>query len=158
MKVTGSKGTVVVRVTDSCPIDTPGNDCGDTNADLDLSSQAFAQIEDPSVGIANVSFQVVPCSVTGPMKYRFKDGSSQWWTAIQIRNHRVPIAKVEYKGGSGFVAMAREDDNYFVQASGVGAQPQGLLLRITSSDGQIVEELLPTIDDSQVLTGTKQFL
>ena len=156
MKVTGKKGSVTVRVVDSCPIDTPDNDCGDTNADLDLSAQAFAAIEDPSVGMANITFQVVPCAVTGTMEFEFKSGSTQWWTAVQVRNHREPIATVEYSQAGDWINMPRTDDNYFTADNGVGDQPQGLPLRITSVYGQVVLETLP-IDDSKVLTGQHQF-
>lgn len=156
MKVTGTKGSVVVRVVDSCPLDTPDNDCGDTDADLDLSAQAFALIEDPDVGMADVTFQVVSCDVSGPMQFRFKDGSSQWWTAVQVRNHREPVAKVEYKKDGAWIGMTREDDNYFIEPDGVGPRPQGLPLRITSIYGQVVEETLP-IDDSKTLNGKNQF-
>jgi expansin (peptidoglycan-binding protein) len=155
-KVTGQKGSVVVRVVDSCPVNTAANDCGDTNADLDLSAEAFAAIEDPNVGIANVSYQLVPCEVVGPMKFRFKDGSSQWWTAVQVLNHREPVAKVEYSRDGGWVEMTREDDNFFVEPDGVGPRPQGLPLRITSKAGHVVLETLP-IDDSTTLTGQHQF-
>ncbi len=156
LRVTGKKGSVVVRVVDSCPVDTPDNDCGDTGADLDLSAQAFAKIEDPNAGIANVTFQRVPCDVAGPMQFRFKDGSSQWWTAVQVRNHREAIAKVEYAKSGSWITMTREDDNFFVEASGVGPHPSGLPLRITSINGQVVEETLP-IQDGKTLTGTQQF-
>jgi expansin (peptidoglycan-binding protein) len=157
MRVTGAKGSVVVRVVDSCPVDTGENDCGDTNADLDLSAQAFAAIDDPRRGIVDVSFEVVPCSVTGPMRYRFKSGSSQYWTAIQILNHRLPVAKVEFKSGSGWVEMAREDDDFFVEQEGVGPSPRGLSLRVTASNGEVVEETLPRLAAGETLTGTKQF-
>lgn len=155
LKVTGTKGSVVVRVVDSCPLDTPENDCGDTGADLDLSAQAFAKIEDPDVGIAKVSFELVPCSVTGPMRYRFKEGSSQWWTAVQVQNHREPVAKVEYEKDGAWVVMVREDDNFFLEPKGVGPRPEGLPLRVTSITGKVVEETLP-VDDSKTLTGRGQ--
>lgn len=155
-EVKGTKGSVVVRVVDSCPIDTPENDCGDTGADLDSSAEAFATIEDPKVGITKVTFQVVPCQVTGPMQYQFKSGSSEYWTAIQVRNHREPIAKVEYEKDGSWIDMPRSDDDFFTDENGVGPHPEGLPIRITSVYAQVVEETLP-IDDKKLLTGTQQF-
>jgi expansin (peptidoglycan-binding protein) len=157
MRVTGAKGAVVVRVVDSCPVGAEEGDCGDSGADLDLSEQAFAAIDDPDRGRVNVTFEIVECDVSGPMRYQFKSGSSPYWTAIQVQNHRLPIAKLEYAAGSGWVAMNREDDNFFVAQRGVGARPQGLALRITSSTGEVVQDNLPGILDGQTVNGTAQF-
>jgi expansin len=157
LEVTGSKGSVVVRVVDSCPVDTPDNDCGDTGADLDLSAQAFAKVDDPDKGIVDVTFKVVACEVTGPMSYKFKDGSSEFYTAIQVRNHRLPIAKLEYERDGAFVDMPREDDNFFVAQKGVGKVPGGLKLRVTASTGQVVTDTLPRVEDNKVVAGGAQF-
>ena len=156
LRVTGAKGAVVVRVVDSCPVDTPDNDCGDTGADLDLSAQAFAKIDDPDKGIVDVTFEVVACEVAEPMSYKFKDGSSEFYTAIQVRNHRLPIAKVEFERDGAFVDMPREDDNFFVAQKGVGKVPAGLKLRITASTGQVVTETLPRVEDNKVVAGSAQ--
>ena len=62
---------------------------------LDLSESAFAKIADPKDGRISISYELVSCKVTGNIAYHFKDGSSKFWTAIQVRNHRVPISKLE---------------------------------------------------------------
>jgi expansin (peptidoglycan-binding protein) len=157
MRVTGAQGSVVVRVVDSCPIGVDEGDCGDSGADLDLSAEAFAAIDDPDRGIVDITFEIVPCDVNGPIRVRFKSGSSASWTAVQIQNHRLPIATVEYAGKSGWVAMQRDDDDFFVEASGVGRQSGGLKLRVTASTGDVIEETVPGILSGQTWTGTKQF-
>jgi len=86
----------------------------------------------------SITFNAVACDVKGAMSYEFKDGSSKYWTAIQVRNHRLPIAKLEYKKNGAFTDMPRAEYNYFIDASGVGAQPNGITLRITAADGQVV--------------------
>jgi expansin (peptidoglycan-binding protein) len=154
LEVTGPKGAVTVRVTDSCP------GCEGSKVNLDLSAQAFAKIADPEQGRISVSYQLVSCATAGNVAYRFKDGSSKYWTAIQIRNHRVPIASVEYRSKSGsWVEMGREDYNYFIEAKGVGDLPAaGLALRVTASDGQILEDTLKGgVQAETTVTGTKQF-
>ena len=61
MRVTGRKGSVVVRVVNSCPVDTSERRTAATRTRIwILSAQAFARIEDPDVGITNVSFQLDP--------------------------------------------------------------------------------------------------
>lgn len=150
--VTGSKGDVTVRVVDSCP------GCRGTGVDLDLSMQAFAKIADPKQGRVDIRYRMVPCATTGNVAYHFKEGSSKYWTAIQIRNHRVPIATLEYRKNDTWVPMNRADYNYFVEASGVGDHPGGLTLRVTATDGQIIEETLAgSVEADNTVTGTKQF-
>ncbi|MBX3203611.1 MAG: hypothetical protein KF764_01020 [Labilithrix sp.] len=150
--VKGPKGEVTVRVTDSCP------GCEGSGINLDLSAQAFAKIAEPKEGRVAVTYQLVSCATSGNIAYRFKDGSSKWWTAIQIRNHRVPIAKVEYRKDGAWIAMSRESYNYFVEASGVGDQPGGLELRVTGIDGQVLEDKLAGgVEADKTVSGTKQF-
>ena len=149
VSVAGPKGKVIVRVVDRC---------ADCEADhIDLSAQAFAKIGDPNLGHVAITYQAVVCDVTGPMSYRVKEGSSEYWTAIQIRNHRLPIAKVEVMKDGAFTDMPRETYNYFVDAKGVGKQPAGIQLRITAFDGQVVTDEIPGPQAAQVFTGAAQF-
>lgn len=149
VKVTGPKGTVTVRVVDSCPECEAGH--------LDLSREAFAKIAELEAGRVPISFQTVDCAVTGPLAYHFKQGSSQYWTAIQVRNHRLPVTKLEYQKAGAWVAMKRLDYNYFVEAEGVGPQAGGLRLRVTAADGKTLEDTLPTILDNGTAPGAGQF-
>jgi expansin (peptidoglycan-binding protein) len=138
LDVTGPNGHVVVRVVDQCP--------GCAHGDLDLSPQAFQQLAPLSAGRVAISWHEVPCNVTGPIEYEFKDGSNPYWTAIQIRNARYPIATVESKGAGGaWSAIPRVDYNYFVDASGLGNGPYAL--RVTDQRGHVIE------DDSVPFTG-----
>jgi expansin len=149
LKVSGPKGEITVRVVDQCP------GCDDHH--LDLSEQAFAKIADPKAGRVSISYQLIACSVKGNMSYYFKDGSSKYWTAIQIRDHRVPIAKVEYKKNGVYKDMPRSSYNYFIDADGVGDQPNGIALRVTASDGQVVEETIGDVVEGKLVAGTAQF-
>jgi expansin (peptidoglycan-binding protein) len=149
VSVSGPKGAVTVRVVDSCP------DCSSNH--MDLSKEAFAKIADVSAGRVPITFHTVACDVTGNLSYRFKEGSSKWWTAIQIRNHRVPIAKVEYKKAGAYTDMPRTDYNYFVDTNGVGDQPGGIALRVTAGDGQVLEDTVPSVQPGVVLPGSVQF-
>lgn len=147
--VKGPKGSVTVRVVDSCP--------GCKEGHLDLSEQAFAKIADPVDGRVPITYQGTSCEVSGNISYHFKEGSSKYWTAIQIRNHKLPIAKVEYEKKGAFVEMPRSDYNYFIDQKGVG-DLSALKLRITAVDGQTVEDDLPgTITADKVVAGTVQF-
>jgi len=154
LRVKGPKGEVTVRVVDSCP------PCAKSNVNLDLSASAFAKIAEPKDGRVPIEYQLVSCNATGGLAYHFKDGSSKYWTAIQVRNHKVPIARLEYKKGANWIAMERADYNYFLETKGVGDQPNGLTVRLQSKDGQVIEETLPgtaAIPSNKTVQGTKQF-
>lgn len=145
--VDGPDGSVTVRIVDRCPGCAPG--------DVDLSPQAFEQIAPLSAGRVPITWRLVPCDVDGPLRYRFKDGSNPFWTAIQVRNHRHAIATLEARGpGGGWREVAREPYNYFVAADGLGDGPYDL--RITDVHGLVVEEAgVPPGDDVEV-AGTTQ--
>jgi expansin (peptidoglycan-binding protein) len=149
VRITGPKGDVTVRIVDSCP------DCDAHH--LDLSPSAFAKMADKAAGRVDVTYQSVACDVQGPIQYHFKDGSSQYWTAIQLRNYRIPVTKLEYQKSGAYVEMKREDYNYFVDASGVGDQPGGLHVRVTSADGRTLEDTLATVTANATFPGAAQF-
>ena len=131
LAVKGPMGDVVVRVVDQCP--------GCKHGDLDLSREAFAAIAPLSAGRVAIAWHEVACPVSGPVAYQFKPGSSASWTAIQLRNHRYAIGKLEARGASGaYQALARADYNYFVAPNGLGAGPYAL--RVTDVHGHILED------------------
>lgn len=145
--VVGPKGDVTVRIVDQCP------ECA--KGALDLSQSAFAKIANVSAGRVPITWEVVACNVTGPIQYHFKDGSSQYWTAIQIRNHRVPVTKVEVKkSGGAWTDVARVDYNYFVVTGGVG--PGAFGLRVTGQTGTVVEDSIPSVTADATLPGSAQ--
>lgn len=149
LRVQGAKGEVVVRVVDSCP--------GCEQGHLDLSESAFEKIDDKVKGRVKITYQKVACNVSGNMSYRFKEGSSQWWTAIQVRNHRIPITKLEVKKDGAYVDFPRTDYNYFVNTKGAGKQ-DALAIRITAEDGQVVEDTIGGgIVEGKTSPGTVQF-
>jgi expansin (peptidoglycan-binding protein) len=146
--ITGPKGQITVRIVDQCA------DCYDTGH-LDLSQQAFAQIADPSAGRVPITWDVVACDVSGNLAYHFKDASSQWWTAIQVRNSRLPIARLEWMQGGAWVNVQRADYNYFIVDSGVGNAP--FQVRVTAIDGQQLVDTLPAPQSDVTVPGAGQF-
>jgi expansin (peptidoglycan-binding protein) len=116
VQVNGARGSIIVRIVDLCPECKAGH--------LDLSLEAFALIDDLVKGRVPITWRIVSPVLNGPIAYHFKEGSNQWWTAVQIRNHRNPIAKFEYWNGSQWVTVPRVSYNYFVQTNpGMGPGP-----------------------------------
>lgn len=145
--VNGPKGSVTVRIVDLCP---------ECKADhLDLSQEAFQQIAEPVQGRVAITWQVFSPALTGPIRYHFKEGSNQWWTAVQIRNHRNPIAKVEYNDGNQWISVPRTDYNYFVQTTGMGPGPYQF--RVTDLYGNVLTDSGIPHRENGTVDGAGQF-
>ncbi|WP_235582312.1 expansin EXLX1 family cellulose-binding protein [Rhizobacter sp. Root1221] len=149
VQVTGPKGTVTVRITDRCPECKPG--------DIDLSEQAFAKIADPVAGRVPISWQVVAGDVSGPVAYRYKEGSTRFWVAIQVRNHRLPITALDIKpsGSTAWITVERLEYNYFVYPAAIAAGP--VEVRVTALGGATLLETLPEPQGGLVVQGSAQF-
>lgn len=148
VKITGPAGEVTVRIVDQC------GDCPAGN--IDLSPAAFSRIADISLGRVPITWKFVPTTVQGNIIYHFKDGSNQWWTAVQIRNHRAPIASVEYKTEQGtFKLVNRTEYNYFVEPNGMGPGP--FTFRVTDIYGHVVTDSGIVHRENQNVAGSSQF-
>ncbi|MEJ2610973.1 MAG: expansin EXLX1 family cellulose-binding protein [Candidatus Thiodiazotropha sp.] len=124
--------SVTVRIDDQCPECAPG--------DVDLDQDAFAQIADIATGRIPIRWHYVANDQAGSIKLFFKEGSSQWWTGVQVRDHLYPISRLEYRitGSDGdFRDVPRLPYNYFVANAGFGVGPYDF--RITDFWGQSVE-------------------
>lgn len=149
LDVSGPKGKVVVQIVDLCP--------GCEKGHIDLSEEAFVKIADRVDGKVPITYQAVSCPAKGNVSYHYKDGSSKYWTAIQVRNHRLPITKVEYKKNGTYTNMPRSTYNYFIDPKGIGDQPAGLSIRVTAASGETIEETITNVVEDTVVAGTKQF-
>jgi expansin len=145
--IEGPSGEVTVRIVDRCP------EC--PQGDIDLSPQAFEKIADLSLGRVDITWAYVPCDTSGPIVYHFKEGSNQWWTAVQIRNSRYAIDKLEFDAGGGFVDVARVDYNYFVADSGMGPGPY--TFRVTDVEGHTLTDTGVPFIEAGDAPGATQF-
>lgn len=141
--------SVTVRIDDQCPECAAG--------DVDLDQDAFVQIADISAGRIPISWHYVANDQAGNMKLYFKEGSSQWWTGVQVRDHLYPISRLEYRitgSGNNYVDVSREPYNYFVEYSGFGVGPYDF--RITDFWGQSVEvTAVPLVLTTEIDTGVQ---
>ncbi len=148
VRVTGPNGAVTVRIVDLCPECLTGH--------LDLSQEAFAAIAPLHLGLVPITWQVISPALAGPIAYHFKVGSNQWWTAVQIRNSRNPIATLEYWTGSAWVSVPRTSYNYFVQTE-PGMGPGPYTFRVTDHYGHtLVDSGIPHVENGTV-NGSAQF-
>jgi expansin (peptidoglycan-binding protein) len=129
--VDGPEGQIRIRIVDRCPECPVG--------DIDLSPEAFAHLADVALGRVPITWREVPCDVSGPIRFHYKPESNQWWTAVQIRNHRYPVARLEYLTAAGaFKEVARAQYNYFVEPGGMGPGP--FTFRVTDTKGQALTQ------------------
>jgi expansin (peptidoglycan-binding protein) len=149
LRVTGPDGSVVVRIVDQCP------ECA--SGDLDLDSPAFAAIAPLVSGQAAISWQAVPCDVTGPVAFHQDAGSNPYYLLVQVRDHRYGVASLEYQdaAASSFATAPRLAHNYFEIV-----EPAGLVfpvtLRVTDVYGQQIVEPLTALAPGTTQAGTGQ--
>lgn len=148
VEITGPDDTIMVRIVDRCPECPPG--------DIDLSREAFARIADPVLGRVPITWRIVSPELDGPIAYHFKEGSSQYWTAVQVRNHRNPIATFEYQTSGGqFKEVLRTEYNYFVEQSGMGPGPY--TFRVTDIYGHTLTDSGIVLVEAGEVSGSAQF-
>jgi expansin len=148
VQVNGPKGAITVRVVDSCPTCKKG--------DLDLSESAFTKLADRSVGRIPITWKAVPCATSGAVRYVIKEGSSKYWTAIQVRNQRLPVDSLEIETSTGMVKAERQSWNYFVLPKGNG-KDGAFKVKVTSTTGAVLQDTLPSPDGGKNYSGTANF-
>ncbi len=147
-EVTGPMGTARVRIVDRCPECKPG--------DIDLSPEAFELLAPLKDGRVPIDWHYAPCDVSGGIVFHFKDGSNPWWVAVQVRNHRLPIAKLEARGSNGqYQALSRAEYNYFIADGGLGMGPFDF--RVTDVEGHVIESARVPLLDNQDAPTDQQF-
>ncbi len=148
VSITGPNGTIQIRIVDLCP--------GCSAGSIDLSPSAFSHIADTSLGRVPIKWQVIPYPASGPLVYHFKDGSSQWWTAVQVRNSRYPVYSLEYQTPQKtFSSVNRVSYNYFVQSGGMGPGPY--TFRVTDIYGHALVDTAVSLTPNGDVAGMSQF-
>ena len=149
IEVTGELGTINMLVTDLLPEGKKG--------DLDLYTDAFPLIAPVEKGRVPVSWKIIPLdsAENAPISFKFKEGSSEFWCGVQVRNHRYPVTRLEYLNEDGeFVELPRRQYNFF-ESMDMGAGP--FTFRITDIYGQvIIDENIPLVPDD-ITEGHVQF-
>lgn len=117
IRVNGAKGSVVLQVVDRCP------EC--KKGDVDMTEEAFAMIDDVVKGRVPITWHYVENPNATPIKIKFKEGSSQYWTAIQLFDIRYAIASLAYLDAEdNWIPMQRELYNFFVAPNGIASPMQ----------------------------------
>lgn len=145
LAVEGNRGSVTVKVVDQCPECPPGA--------LDLSETAFARVTGDA-GVTTVRWRVVSGPARPPLAFRIKEGSSQWWVGILVLHHRNPVRGLDARVGGRWVALERQDYNYFLAPQGLGPGP--FEVRVTDVYGERLVAPGITPDAGRVFTTSLQ--
>ncbi len=151
IEVTGELGTINMLVTDLLPEGQKG--------DLDLYTDAFPLVAPVEKGRVPISWKIIPLdsAENAPVSYKYKEGTSEYWCGVQIRNHRYPVSRLEYLDENGkFIEIERRQYNYF-ESDKMGKGP--FTFRITDIYGQvIIDENIPlSTDETEIIQGHVQF-
>ena len=149
LEVTGELGTINVLVTDLLPEGQKG--------DLDLYVDAFPLIAPPEKGRVPVTWKIIPLdsAENAPVSYKYKEGTTAFWCGVQVRNHRYPLAKLEYLDASGeFVELPRRQYNYF-ESDSMGAGP--FTFRLTDIYGSVIIDEGISLTPDEIQQGHVQF-
>lgn len=133
IKITDEQGhSVKAFVTDMLP--------GGEKGDIDLTRKTFARLEPLETGRMNVSWKIIPTQTTRPISYEWNKNSTKYWWAVQIRNGRYPIKKVECydRTTKKYVELERQDYNYFTMPSGVYLGGGPYKFRVTDFYGHVL--------------------
>jgi len=149
LEVTGESGTIHVLVTDLLPEGKKG--------DLDLYTDAFPLIAPAEKGRVPVTWKIIPLdsAENAPVSYKYKEGSSEFWCGVQVRNHRYPITKLEYLDADGnFIEIPRRNYNYF-ESMNLGTGP--FTFRITDIYGDVIIDYDIPLTPDEIQQGHVQF-
>jgi expansin (peptidoglycan-binding protein) len=150
IKVIGPADSLVVRVVNKCPECPSGH--------LDFHRRALYTVAGDGVGYTRqLIWYYVPCELEGTIRYAFQENSSQWWLAVQVRNHIHPVALFEYYDSTNgsWNSVPRVDWGYYVVSGGLGPGP--FRFRVTDTEGNVLQDadvpLLPGLE----FEGARQF-
>ncbi|RMY96989.1 hypothetical protein D0864_04956 [Hortaea werneckii] len=147
--------SVTAMIVDQCP------GCGDNH--LDLFPDAFKALEDPSVGVMDITWDYVSCPtdiipVSEPLSIHMKSGVSQYWFSAQVVGARRRTAKLEVSTDQGntWQEAKRTTYNFFEISSGVGAS--SAWIRATSHVGTTVVVKDVQMTGDSVTKGPKNYV
>jgi len=148
IEITYGSKTITALVADSMQLDTDKNTTR-KKGDVDLDPDAFKALTGATTGEFDITWKIVPntAAENGNVQYRIKEGSNTGWAAVQPRNTVYPVAKLEYKVGSGSYKEAelKEFFHYVIEPGS-----SAVSFRMTDIFGKEIEEK----DVNLGLTGT----
>lgn len=100
---------------------------------------------------------MVACPISTPLQLHNKDGTSQYWFAMQVVNAKEPVQKLEVStdGGKTWQGTTRSDYNFFENSSGFGTTTVDV--KITSTTGSVVTVNNVGVASGSLITASSNF-
>lgn len=152
LEITGPKGTTVCYATDCYTEAFEGA--------LDLCRISCDKLGDTNVpgGKIDLEWRIIASPNDGNFTYRVLPATSKWWMAIQVRNHKYPLMKMEYYDNGNWIDLPKDRCNYFVIKNLNTSTPR---IRLTDIRGKVVEDVIDSIPEDTVegcfIPGNVQF-
>lgn len=104
-----------------------------------------------------IRWRIVPCETTGGVVIHYMAGFNHYTPSIQIRNHRLPIAKVEDFVGGAWAEIPKQGINQYYLRSEDDGNPHPLVIRISAINGATIEGELPAFEAEMDYETNAQF-
>ncbi len=128
-----------------------------TQNSIDVSPEAY-EILNSGEYPRLMSWYVTRCPDNGEtIRYQFQTGANVWWTSLWVRNIALPLEAVEVRSTNhtDWQALTRGSDGTYTDASGFGEG--SFTLRLTSIDGQVIEDTFDGFEPGGILSSSSQF-
>ncbi|MBU1221857.1 hypothetical protein KKF34_16890 [Myxococcota bacterium] len=124
---------------------------------IDVSSEAYEVLNSGEYP-RNMSWYVTKCPDNGEnIYYQFQTGANVWWTSLWVRNIALPLESVEVRSTNhaDWYALTRGNDGTYTDNGGFGEGP--FTIRLTSIDGQIIEDSFDSFTPGSLVESSSQF-
>jgi len=139
--------------------------CADGWLDLAAGKDApldLLNVIDPSLacldGAVPITWKIVPCETQGGIVVHYQLGWNELGPAIQIRNHRLPLLKLEEYLDGEWYEVTRQNFNVYTTRLREGTDVgQPLTLRVTAIDGATITGTFPPYEGDADHEASSQF-
>ena len=135
--------SIIIEVTDECPVQGNEQWCSGDITHFDLSQHAFDLIADNTCGVIKQKWRQVTCNFGAGESIVISNhnGINEWYYGLTVESvdYYGQISNVELKdaSSSSFVAGQRQDYNVFLWQSTTGLKTP-MSVRVTDSHGNVV--------------------
>ena len=129
-----------IRILDQCP------EC--EHGSLDFSDIAFYELTNMHPARVKITWALIPCDVgygeypalmesKPPVKFKFKTGSTKYWSEVQAYNTLYPVVGLEFELDDKWQKLYRRDYNYWAsRENNLGPGPFNF--RVTLASGTVI--------------------
>ncbi|KAJ0402234.1 hypothetical protein ATCC90586_002215 [Pythium insidiosum] len=137
----------IVYIVDRCP------EC--KQGDLDVSPDVFKSVTGSGPSRLKTQWRFVSCPVQGNIKYCLKDGSNEYWTAVQPANAAKGVKSLTINGKTP--SMVTSAYYFLIEGQGSAkADLSRLRVSVTSVDGEVIEDTV-ALSAGKCVEGSAQF-